>query len=46
MDPVWIAFVVGLILGGVASVIAMFFMVDDRPNDDDMPKMGPPRLPR
>lgn len=42
----WVAFACGCFIGAVVGVIVLYLLVVGRSGDDDIPKMGPPRLPR
>lgn len=41
-----IAFLCGLVIGGMAGVLIVSLLVVGRSDDDDLPRLGPPRLPR
>lgn len=42
----WVAFACGCFIGAICGVIVISLLVVGRSGDDDMPQMGPPRLPR
>lgn len=45
LDPVWTAFGCGMFLGTLLGVFLLSLLVSRRA-DDDLPRMGPPRIPR